>query len=231
MTFYEIVTRVMARLNISSTTSESRISDTVNDVYKAVTSAIGLETSRQETTTFTVNSTSATYATLPEIEFEDMEKVIHIDYLASATARPEPLEQITYNSLLEMKTENRRPYRFAVKSMNAHTVTIRLDGYPTGNTNFILRVTHLENAATLEAADEPAFPESFHDVLVNGAMAIEYAKMEKAGLSQMFQRQYELRLSDLRMYIAKAAYMDAVQAKDRRQGPYPWRRYGASYPY
>jgi hypothetical protein len=44
-------------------------------------------------------------------------------------------------------------------------------------------------------------------------MAGEYRKMEKLSLMQDAEANYEKRLSDLRMWIAKSAYLDVVQGK------------------
>lgn len=67
--------------------------------------------------------------------------------------------------------------------------------------------------ATLNGSNTPDFPESFHDVLVFGAMADEYRKMEKLQFAQTAEADFERRLSDLRMWIAKSAYLDIYQGR------------------
>jgi hypothetical protein len=222
MTFSDIVSRTLARLNLSSTTAETRVGEAVNEVYRAVTSSLSVDTSKNDVAEYTVNSTVTAYSTLPEITFESMEKIIQIDYLPSATARPEPLEQVSLDSILELKVDDAKPKRWAVRAISANTVTIRLDAYPVAE-NFILRIHSLITLAELSGGDEPLIPESFHDVLIHGALAIEYTKMEKVALAQMSQRNYEMRLSDLRMFIMKSAYMDNIQGKNSLQR-YPWMR-------
>lgn len=66
---------------------------------------------------------------------------------------------------------------------------------------------------TLSGNQAPDFPESFHDILIFGVMADEYRKMEKFQFYQASEADFERRLSDLRMWIAKSAYKDIYQGK------------------
>lgn len=74
--------------------------------------------------------------------------------------------------------------------------------------------------ATISGNSIPDFPESFHDLLVFGVMADEYRKMEKLQFSKDCENDYEKRLSDLRMWIAKSAWQDIHQGKNVEK--YPW---------
>jgi hypothetical protein len=83
----------------------------------------------------------------------------------------------------------------------------------TWNDPFTLYADGYVNVSTLSGSDIPDFPESFHDILIWGAMADEYRKMEKLPLMQDAEANYEKRLSDLRMFIAKSSYLDIYQGR------------------
>jgi hypothetical protein len=224
MTFAKIVTRIMEKLNYRTDEAQARIEDTVNDYYKELTSSLGLDTSRRTTTDFSIISTSPSYTTLPEIQFEEFEKIISILYIPSGTnPQPQVLEQITYDSMLQLPTEGRVPQRWAVKSANANSVTVLLDGYPAATT-FTLRVTGTGLASTLDGIDEPSFAESFHNALYWATLMDEYIRLEKGQLATLASSRYEKRLSDLRLFIAKSAFMDIQQGKDNPLRPNQLRR-------
>ncbi len=62
-------------------------------------------------------------------------------------------------------------------------------------------------------SDVPLFPSSFHDLLIFGAMATELDKMEKYEFAKKQEAMYQIRLADLRYYIAKSRYLDIHQGK------------------
>ena len=100
---------------------------------------------------------------------------------------------------------------FAIYSTTAITVTIVLNSIPT--TAHTLYAEGLSNVASLSGSGTPAFAEDFHDILVFGAVADELRKMEKVQLAKDAEDDFERRLSDLRMFIAKSAYLDMYQGK------------------
>jgi hypothetical protein len=67
----------------------------------------------------------------------------------------------------------------------------------------------LDNATELSAdGDEPTFPADFHDILVEGARYEELRKMDKMmPLAQEAYGRFEKRMSDLRYFLAKSAYL------------------------
>ena len=114
----------------------------------------------------------------------------------------------TYN-ILAGNSESARDY--AIYAMGATTVTIILDRLPSAAAT--LYAEGLIVAATLSGSGVPAFAEDFHDILVFGAVADELRKMEKVQLAKDAESDFEQRLSDLRMFIAKSAYLDMYQGK------------------
>ena len=231
MTFTEIVQDVMNRLNLTSEEARVRIGVRVNDRYRRVTSSIGLVTSRRKTETFLFNPTLLGN-TLPDITFEGYEKILRITRLNDKQQKYR-LAELTWDEVTgfqnftvegeQVDDPTNTPRAYGVKRMGPDYVTITLDFWPKTQP-FRLQVEGYEKAVELVDDLEPDFPEDFHDILIAGAMADELWKMEKAALAQAQEQKYEMRLSDLRMFIARSSYLDIVQGKDKpRQLWYrPW---------
>ncbi len=201
MTFSVIQAKVMDRLNLSSATATARVADSINERYRMLASSIGMDTVERvngitantvignRNVTFTCEKILTVYNALytPVIVLDE----VSVDYLRNAVVGIDP------------------PESYAVSVSGASTVTIYLDCIPA--TIYALTADALVNLSTLSGSMIPAFAEDYHDLLVLGAMATEYDKMEKTPLADKKEKQYEDRLSQLRMYIAKSAYKDIVQ--------------------
>lgn len=201
MTFTELVTAVEDRLNLSSSDATARIGREINDRYKRVTSSIGLNTSRRSTV-----SKAATIGNR-NLTFTGIEK-ISIVYDTS-TGQDRVLDEVTYTELREATPEGEPPSRYAIANMGAQTVTIYLSCIPI--TTFTLFADGLALASTLSGSQLPAFPESYHDVLMHGVIADELRKLEKFALATEAENLYEKRLSELRYFIAKSGYLQIIQ--------------------
>lgn len=203
MTFDQIVAETMDRLNLTTPTATTRVGKEVNDRYRRLTSSIGLETSRrvQVHQTATIGNRTMT--------FPSIEKVIAVVDKSSGTDMV--LTQLTFDEMHDNPVKSQPPRNYAITNMHANSVDIYLDCVPT--TAFTLYVDGHTSLSTLTGVQAPDFPESFHDILVFGAMADEYRKMEKVQLMADSEANYEKRLSDLRMWIAKSGYNDIVQGK------------------
>lgn len=213
MTFNEIVARTLDRLNLSSAAATTRIRERVNEAYKEVTTAIGLDTSRHTDTVYTFNSTVDT--DLPTFEILGYEKIARILLMSDADTPLRVLPQVQYDEIATNTQRTGLPSQWAVKSVSHGTVTVLLDGFPAGE-DFILKIDGYPVADELVEDQVPAFPESFHDVLIEHAMMNELRKMEKDKLAVIAQGRYEKRLSDLRYFLAKAAYLDVQQGQVRK---------------
>lgn len=196
----------MDRLNLISDEARERLGQYVNDRYKEVTSAIGVDTSRR-----TVIEVAAG-DDLPDVVIPGVEKVIRV-MMAVTGQSPHVLHEHLYDEITNFREGNGTPSGFAVKRMGSQEVTITLNADP--GDDFTLTVEGYELADELADDAEPAFPESFHDILVEGLMSIELRKMEKPDLAQLAEQRFSQRLSDLRMFIAKSAYKDIYQGKMR----------------
>lgn len=207
MIFEEIVNEVCDRLNYSSDDAKARVGRAINSRYRRVTSSIGLIDSRR-----TQVSKAATVGN-QLLVFSGIEKVNAVIDKSSGT--DVVLEEITVDEM-HNRSIGDLPHAYAIYSVTSTTVTIKLDCIPT--TTFTLYADGLITVTTLNGSQAPAFSESFHDVLIYGAMADEYRKMEKVELAHDAETDFEHRLSDLRMFLAKSAYLDIYQSKNSIKG-------------
>jgi hypothetical protein len=204
MTFTEIVTEVMERLNLTSSEAETRIGRNVNVRYKRVTTAIGLQTSRrtqvQADTTLGVQT----------LTFTSIEKVLTV--IDKSSGKDRILQEVSIEELRQGSIgTSSTPGKYAIYRMGASSVTILLDTVP--QEAFTLYADGFETVSTLSGSNEPAFPESFHDILVEGAIADEYRKAEKQADAAIAESVYERRLSDVKFYIAKNNWLKTYQGK------------------
>lgn len=210
MTFNEIVTEVMDRLNLTSSTAITRVGRAVNDRYRRLTSSIGLETTRR------VEVSAPTVIGEQTLVFTGVEKLIAVIDKTSGTDII--LNQITPDEMHIITLRTDPPRNWCLLRSGATTVTIKLDCVPASVYN--LYADGHTSITSLTGTGVPAFPESFHDTLIFGAMADEYRKMEKTALMADAEMNYDKRLSDLRMWIAKTAYLDVYQGKSLQR--FPW---------
>jgi len=208
VTFDEIVAEVCDRLNYTSPDAITRVGKRVNERYKRLTSSIGLELSRRTQISTTASIGSAL------LTFTSTEKVLAVVDKTSGT--DVTLTQITPDEMHIIPIRSQPPRHYCIMSMTATSVTITVDCVAT--TGYTIYADIEAIASTLVTTATPGFSESFHDILVYGAMADEYKKMEKPQLAQMSEQDYEHRLSDLRMWIAKSAYLDITQGKYTASG-------------
>lgn len=191
-------------LNLSSPDAKIRIARGINMRYKRVTSAIGLIPTRREEVNAIVSAGSR------YVEFTGIEKVDIVFYMTGGKKRI--LSQLTND---EMQATNVRtawpPRYYSEKSIGPQSVTLQIDCTPEEDTT--LFAMGLADATTLSNIDEPRFPESFHDILIHGVLADEYRKMEKLQYARDAEQDFERRLSDLKMFIAKSAYLTIYPGK------------------
>jgi hypothetical protein len=203
MTVNELVSHIADELNITSDESLARVTRELNKRYKQVTSAIGLIPSRREEV-----SKAATIGNR-FIVFSGIEKVDTV-YRKNNTTNI-LLQEITHEEMLEITPRDEPPQKYSIFSVTATTVTVWLDCTPT--TTFTLYASGLADVSTLTGLSVPAFPESFHDILIYGVCADEYRRKEKADLAKESEQNFERRLSDLKMFLAKSAWLDIHRGK------------------
>lgn len=205
MTYTELVADTCERLNLTSADAFARVGRNINLRYKRLTSSIGLETSRfaQVHSTASIGNQTMT--------FTGVEKLINVIDKSDGSGLEVILAQVTPDELHITPLKTEPPRHYAVTNLHSNSVDIRVDCIP--KTNFILYADAQINVAILSGNMSPDFPESFHEILIFGAKADELKKMEKPALAQEAELEYEKRLSDLRMWIAKNAYLDIYQGR------------------
>lgn len=213
MTFDEIVSETMDRLNLTSQDARDRIGKRVNSRYRDVTASLGLLVARRMVQDIELDPTD-TDLDLPDVVIEDIEKVVKIAVVNDG-GRVQRLTQLSYDDITNRSQPvGGTPHAFAVKRMGTSTVTITLDRYP-AVTPFTLRIEGYDVTDVLADDAEPMLPLSFHQLLVEGTMADELRKMEKVPLAEIADTKFDEMVSNLRMFIAKSAYQDVVQGLNR----------------
>lgn len=204
----------MQRLNLTSTDAETRVKDEVNEVYRELVSSMGLETSIRGVTT-ALTTTGSRYVTFGG-SGEDDDRVLKLlsVFLPSDVAPPpySVLTSYTFDELRNTIAGSWPPTQYAISRMGSATVEIFLDAEAPDSLQE-LNADCLLASDTMTDADSPFFPENFHDLLVYGVMAIELDKMEKEERAAKAQAKFEKRAADLRMFIAKDAYIAIHQGK------------------
>lgn len=203
MTFTEIVNAAAERLDLTSAEALARIGRHVNAYYKRLTSSIGLQPSRR-----TIVQATATLG-VQTLTFTGIEKIHHVEDRSSGSTRL--LREVSTIEIAEGSIGDGQPTAYAIDTTGAGTVTIRMNTIP--QAAFTLFAEGLNRAATLAGTDEPAFPESYHDLLVSAAVYEERLKQEKPQLASIARAEYEDRAGDLRLFIAKSAQQDIFQGK------------------
>jgi hypothetical protein len=208
MTFTELRTEILDRLNLSSSDAQTRVGRAINRTYRKVTSSIGLQLSRRATIQQAVSIGVSTVA------FTNTEKLINV--VNRAVSPYKVLDEVTVEELEKQMPfpASDSPTKYAPFSHTSDTVTILFNRIP--QTGFTLYADVHQAVADLSGSNEPAFPESYHDILIEGVMYDELRKMEKPQLAQLAKGEYEKLLSDLRMWIAKNVGLENYQGKTER---------------
>ena len=202
MTKAEIVTEILARLNLTSTEAAARVERIVDRYYKKVTAKIGIA----PMTRIVLDSEAQTDIGTAEVTFTDMEKVSRVWYYAEDDADQSDkifLDERTVDELRDVSVppEGDTPTRYAVLNSGATETTILLDQIP--ESVFDVFCDGYGTSTALDDDEEPAFPESFHDILVEGPLKDEYKKRNNVDAARDSRNEYEELLSDLRMWGAK----------------------------
>lgn len=203
MTFSQICDEVCGRMNLSSTEARVRVGVAVNRHYKRITSLIGLNATR-----FVTKSQNTTAATRT-VTFTGIEKIDRINDATTASAI-RPLEEVSIHYLRRLQPGSGQPSLWAIQSTTSTTVTICLDTAPTAV--YALQADGTANLADLTADDEPAFPESHHDVITDAVLEDELIRKEKLELAAFYGSRSRERISDLRFQLADSPTQVNTQA-------------------
>jgi hypothetical protein len=203
VTVNELVDFIADELNLSSPEARARIGRELNVRYKAVTSSIGMAPTRRAEKTATAAIGS------PFITFNNSEKLESV-YRKVGT-KNYILDEYSASEMDDTVPHAEPPKAYQVYSVAPDTVTLKLDCTP--STEFLLYASVVTDVSNLTNLDRPAFPESYHDILIHGVLSDEYRRKEKKDLAQEQEKKFSDRLSDLRMFIAKSAYLTQYRGK------------------
>jgi hypothetical protein len=201
VTLQQIEDRVMRRLGLTTSEQRQRVRDEINDRYREVQSTLNLGRTRRSTKTFTTVSGSRDVVA---------SGVSVLETLRDTTVRKSPLSEIT---LLELRARDAAdavtgvPDTYAVSTHINDVLTLKL--HPVPNQVIALSADVIASGTEMDSPDdEPTFSPDFHDILVHGALADEYMRVEKARpLGQIEEGKFEKRLGELRLHMARTAHL------------------------
>ena len=203
MTFETIVDTVMDRQNLSSADARARVEQSVNERYRWLRTACGLQVTTQDV------QEAKTEVGNRLITFQ-LAKVRRV-FLPMAPTQPWVLDEQTMNYMRVTVPTTDPPRNYALFSWGAKTVTLYLDSIP-GSVYPVLadgdRVVQ-----KLEGDMIPSFPEDFHDILIYGAMEVEYQKKNDADNAERMLGFYIKRRDELIHRIAISGFLQIHQNK------------------
>lgn len=202
MTFADIQTEVSDRLNLTSAKALARIGRSINERYRWLASSIGMQTVTQTT----VSANTVIGSQLVTFNAEKLFSVYNPAYTP-----PIVLDIISPDELRNEFTSTDPPTQCAILNMGASTVTIKIN--TVAATVYALGADAEVNIQTLSGTMVPAFAEDYHSLLVYGAMATELDHLEKYDMAKVQEARFTTRMSELRLFIAKSAYLNIYQGK------------------
>jgi hypothetical protein len=203
VTFDAVKTAIKSHVNMSSPEADTRIGDAINRHYRRITSVLGMDATR-----FVTRSASTTNG-VQTVTFEEIEKIDRVlDVTDSAALRLLP--EISVHQQRSTQPGTGEPCSWALQNAEAESVTILLDTLP--QTEYDLQADGWTSLADLQGNDVPAFPESFHDILIFAGIAEELWRKEKAQMAVAFERKAQLLTEQLVMHLADSHTKDLRQA-------------------
>ncbi len=234
MTFDEIVAAIATDLNLSAPAALVRIGTHVNLRYRYVLSELGMNDYSR--VSFTADLEPGTREQeVTEDNDPVIERIVAIyrradpddDTVTDAEARWVPLDDLTYEEMQEELPREDLATKWARKRVGALSTTFILNSsIPNGQT---VLIEGEEHSSELSGDDQPAFPASFHNILVLGGKVDELRKMEKYPMADRLEGSVEKPgtffgdLARLKLKAAMVAYGNIKQGKHGRlDSAWPW---------
>lgn len=211
MTFETLVETVAERTNQTSLTAKERIGRNVNEIHRAITSSLGLETTRNaEVTGLTVlGSDKVTFGD----ETTGVTKLLTVLHPDTGL----PLSWVNPAELRMQTPRDWPPRAFALYRTNSFSVEIKFDAEADADDE-VITADAMVRASVLHQDDEPSFTEDYHDILVQGALGIELRILKDIVAARDAELQYARRMSELRMHYATNSWQDIHQGKTGKHG-------------
>lgn len=203
MTKSELVTELKERLALYSDEALERLGRAVDRAHRRVTSETGLIVSRRVTISQAKSLGSAS------VTFSGIEKIERV--IDDTSGDNIVLAEVTFDQLRRQTPGATTPTSYAIESMDANSVTIRLDVL--AQDTDVLKADGHTTVADLDDADEPAFPESFHEIILEAVMMDELRKKSDLAGAKIARAEYDRILSNLKYWIAKSGYLKQRQGE------------------
>lgn len=209
----------MRRVNWTSSDARTLVQDYLNERYRDVVSSVGLAQTRYGLVLLSVTAGDNQVSS---------NGVAKLQSVFDTTVRKRPLAEWTVKQMRDRDAAAEvvgPPEAYAVLEHENDTITLLLWPKPTENQTLSADAL-LAGVDMVNDADEPSFPTDFHNVLIYGATADAFLKMEKPVLARDAEAKYQTRLADLRYFLAKSAYLSRApqdafgQLPGRRVWPY-----------
>ena len=203
MTYKQIQDRVLDRLNLTSTEARARIKNFINERYRQAVTSCSLPRLRMGSAAPMTVSGTATLAVTGVIK--------------PTTITLPALNRVLYErSQDQLRTYDPSgqwlgaPQYYAITNYGATSFSLLL--MPKPDATYVLSVDgYLAGTDLSNDSDVPAFPEDFHDLLEDGALADEYDHKDKDDFATKYEKRFQIRLSELRYFIAKSTYLHRTQ--------------------
>jgi hypothetical protein len=206
VTFTEIRTEILNRLNLVGTDASTRVGSAINRHNARICAELGLDAIAY------VQRTSVTSISTRTLAFSNIEKIDRIrDATTAASLRF--LTEASLDSIKTMQPGSGAPNRWAVQSVTASTVTVVFDNTP--DAEYTIQADGQSTTTDLSGSDVPAIPKSFHDILTWYVLAEEYLRKEKTEIAKA----YEIKATEL-LRALQFKFADSA-SQDTRQGGAP----------
>jgi hypothetical protein len=203
LTFTEIRTEILNRMNLVGTDASTRVGSAINRHNARICAELGLDAIAY------VQRTSTTSIGTRTLAFSNIEKIDRIrDATTSASLRF--LTEDSFHDLKSMQPGSGAPNKWAVQSVTASTVTVVFDNTP--DAEYTIQADGQSTTTDLSGSDVPAIPKSFHDILTWYVLAEEYLRKEKVEIAKA----YEIKATEL-LRALQFKFADSA-TKDTRQG-------------
>lgn len=211
MTLRDLEERIMERLGLTTESQRQRIRHEINDRIRQVTSSLNLGRTRRGAKTFTTVSGTPTVSATG---------VSLLETLYDPTVRKVPLTETTLPWIRTRDaagSASGTPEAYAVVTHTNDVLTLHL--WPTPDAVYTLESDVLLSGTDLDSPDDaPGFPSDFHDLLIDGVLADEYARAEKAmPMADRHEIKFDMRVKDLRLHLARTAWLSR-QTTDNQVG-------------
>lgn len=176
MTFGQIKEAIKDLCNLRSDEADARVTRSVIQHYKQITSELGMDATRF------VSRTATMVVGVKTVTFSNIER---IDRLLDTTSGVREVTPVSLNSLRTKAPGTGQPEEWAPQSTTATTVTILTDTAP--QTAYTLTADGAASLSDPDMNDEPVFAESYHNILVWKVVSEELLKKEKTDLADTYE--------------------------------------------